>query len=164
MQIAKARDWTGAVVYFDAITAFAAMLRALVCHQSSRDHPTSDALMASGFSAEGVATMSREALHAPASEIMLQSVHLRRLLSNTLAATQGCRKWQLREGAPRLANLWRIFVRDRMDDQGLVARLPVCGATPLRLLTMCFLKWRLFTTSAMWTMPRRTRGAQTRRL
>ena len=34
-------------------------------------------------------------------------------------------------------------VRDRMDDQGLLARLPVCGAIPLRLLTMCFLKWVL---------------------
>ena len=53
MQIAKARGWTGAVVYFDAITAFAAMLRALVCHQCSRDHPTTDALMASGFSVVG---------------------------------------------------------------------------------------------------------------
>ena len=55
--------------------------------------PTSDALMASGFSAEEVATMSREALHALASEIMPQSLHLRRLLSdalpNTWAATQG---------------------------------------------------------------------------
>ena len=117
MMIAKASGWVGAVVYFDAIAAFAAMLRALVCHQSSREHPTSDALMAvaSGFSAEEVATVSREALHAPASEIMLQSLHLRRLLSdalsNTWAATQGVQgEWQLREDAPRLANLWRILL------------------------------------------------------
>ena len=35
MQIAKTRGWTGAVVYFDAITAFAAMLRAW-CATSAR--------------------------------------------------------------------------------------------------------------------------------
>ena len=89
MQIAKARGWTGTVVYFDTVTAFTAMLWALVCHQSSRDHPTSDALMASGFSAEEVATMSRDALHAPASEIVLQSLHLRRLLSECCVQHMG---------------------------------------------------------------------------
>ena len=144
--MAKARGWTGGVVYFEAITAFAAMLRALVCHQSSRDHPTSDALMASGFSAEEVVSMSREALHAPASEIMLQSLHLRRLLSdalsNTCSATLGVQEVAaMRRGSKAgepLADLAfgtlmrRILqrVRDRSDDQGLVARLPVCGATP----------------------------------
>ena len=92
MQIAKARGWTGAVVYFDAVTAFASMLRALVCHQCSRDHPTTEALMATSFSAEDAAAMSREAMQAPASETAA-SPHLRRLLSdalsNTWAATQG---------------------------------------------------------------------------
>ena len=134
MQFAKARGWTGAVVYFDAIAAFAAMLRALVCHQSSRGHPTSDALKASAFSAEEAATMSREALHAtvtapsPAPVRMLCPTHGR--------LHRECRKWQQREGAPRRTNLWLILLlecscarilqraRDRMDDQGLVARLP----------------------------------------
>ena len=63
----SARGWTGAVVYFDAVTACASMLTALVCHQSSRDHPTTEALMATGFSAD-VAAMSHEAMQAPASE------------------------------------------------------------------------------------------------
>ena len=40
MQIVKARGWSGAVVFFDAITASASMLRALVCQQCARDHPT----------------------------------------------------------------------------------------------------------------------------
>ena len=64
-----------------------------VRHQCSSDHPTTEALMATGFSADDVAAMSREAMQAPASETMLQSPHLRRLLSdalsNTWAATQG---------------------------------------------------------------------------
>ena len=88
--------------------------------------------------------MSREALHAPASEIMLQSLHLRRLLSDALsnawAATQGVQEVAATRGEP-LADLAfgmlmrRILqcVRDRMDDQGLVVRLPVCGATPSAL-------------------------------
>ena len=103
MQIAKARGWTGAVVYFDAVTAFASMLRAL-CHQCSRDHPTTEALMATGFSADDVAAMSREAMQAPASETMLQPPHLRRLLSDDLSNTKGCyaRRWQLRDEDPRL--------------------------------------------------------------
>ena len=115
--------------------------------------------MASGFSAEEVATMPLEALHDLASEIMPQSLHLRRLLSDALsdtwAATQGVQEVAAtrrgsKAGEP-LADLvfgiimHRILqrVRDRMDDQGLLARLPVCGAIPLRLLTMCFLKWVL---------------------
>ena len=145
MQIAKARGWTGAVVYFDATTAFASMLRALVCHQCSRDHPTTEALMAAGFSAE-VAAMSREALQAPASEVMLQSPHLRRLppdaLFNTWAATQGVQEVVAtrrgsKAGEPledlAFGMLMRRILqcaRDRMDDKGLVAQLLVCGATP----------------------------------
>ena len=35
--------------FFDAVTAFASMLRALVCQQSSRDCPTYEALLATGF-------------------------------------------------------------------------------------------------------------------
>ena len=146
MQIAKVRGWSGAVVFFDAITAFASMLRALVCQQCSRDHPTTEALIASGFSADEVAAMTREAMQAPASETMLRSPHLRRLLSdalsNTWAATQGVKdvaatRRGSKAGEP-LADLAfgmlmrRILqrVRERMDEKGLVARLPVCGATP----------------------------------
>ena len=146
MQIAKARGWTGAVVYFDTVTAFASMLRALVCHQCSRDHPTTEALMATDFTADDVAAMSREAMQALASETMLQSPHLRRLLSdalsNTWAATQGVQEVAAtrrgsKAGEP-LADIAfgmlmrRILqrVRDRMDERGLVARLPVHGATP----------------------------------
>ena len=136
MQIAKARGWTGAVVYFDAITAFAAMLRAPVCHhQCSRDHPTAGALMASGFSADEVATMSREVLHAPAREKMPQSPHLRRLLSDALSSTCAATRRGSKAGE-HLADLAfgmlmrRILQRvgNRMDDLGLVARQ--CGATP----------------------------------
>ena len=96
MQIAKAGGWSSAVVFFDAVTAFASMLRALVCQQSSRDHPTNEALMASGFSAGEVAAMSHEARQAPVCDAMLRSPHLRRLLSdamsNTWAATQGVKE------------------------------------------------------------------------
>ena len=146
MQIVKARVWSGAVVFFDAITAFASMLRALVCQQCARDHPTAEALIASGFSADEVGVMSREAMQAPASETMLQSPHLRRFLSdalsNTWAATQGAKdvaatRRGSKAGEP-LADLAfgmlmrRILqrVRERMDEKGLVARLPVSGATP----------------------------------
>ena len=93
MQIAKAKGWTGAVVYFHAVTAFASMLRALVCHQCSRDHPTTEALMATGFTADDVAAMSREAMQAPAERNDAAITHLRRLLSDALsnawAAAQG---------------------------------------------------------------------------
>ena len=85
-------------------------------------------------------------MQAPASETMLQSPHLRRLLSDALsnkwAATQGVQEVAAtrrgsKAGEP-LADLAfgmlmrRILqrVRDRMDERGLVARLPVHGATP----------------------------------
>ena len=75
---------------------------------------------------------------------MLQSPHLRRLLSdalfNSLAATQGMQEVAAtrrgsKAGEP-LADLAfdmlmrRILQSVRMDEKGLVARLPVCGATP----------------------------------
>ena len=139
MQIAKARGWAGAVVNFDAVTAFASMLGALVCCLCSRDHPTTEALMATGFTADDVAAMS-------ASETVLQSPHIRRLLSdalsNTWAATQGVQEVEATrrgsEAGEPFANLAfgtlmrRILqrVRERMDGRGLVARLPVYGATP----------------------------------
>ena len=84
-------------------------------------------------------------MQAPASETMLQSPHLRRLLSDALsnkwAATQGVQVAATRRGSKAgepLADLAfgmlmrRILqrVRDRMDERGLVARLPVHGATP----------------------------------
>ena len=110
-------------MYSVAITAFAAMLRALVCHQSSRDHPKNNALMASGFSAEEVAAMSREALHAPASEMMLQSLHLRRLLSdalsNTWAATQGVQE----------ACFWSAHAPHSSARAGSHGLLGTCGST-----------------------------------
>ena len=58
MMIAKARGWSCAVVFFDAVTAFASMLRALVCQQSPRDCPTFETLLATGFSPEEIATMT----------------------------------------------------------------------------------------------------------
>ena len=76
-------------------------------------------------------------------DIMLRSPHFRRLLSDTLsntwAATQGVK--EVRRGSKAgepLADLAfgmlmrRILerVRERMDEKGIVARLPVCGATP----------------------------------
>ena len=67
------------------------MLRALVCQQSSRDRPTNEALLATGFSPDEIAAMSHEARQAPVCDIMLRSPHLRRLsdtLSTTWAATQ----------------------------------------------------------------------------
>ena len=146
MMIAKARGWSCAVVYFDAVTAFASMLRALVCQQSSRDCPTHEALLATGFSPDEIAAMSHEARQAPVCDIMLKSPHLRRLLSDTLsntwAAAQGVKEVAAtrrgsKAGEP-LADLAfgmlmrRILerVRERMDEKGIVARLPVCGATP----------------------------------
>ena len=96
MMIAKARGWSCAVVFFDAVTAFASMLRALVCQQSSRDCPTYEALLATGFSPDEIAAMSQEARQAPVCDTMLRSPHLRRLLSDTLsntwAATQGVKE------------------------------------------------------------------------
>ena len=105
--------------------------------------------MASGFSADEVPTMSREALHALSSEKMVQSPHLRWLLSvalsSTWAATQGVqevaatrRGSQAGEPHADLAScmlMQRILqrVRDRMDDLRLVVRLLVCTATSLRL-------------------------------
>ena len=90
MMIAKARGWSSAVVFFDAVTAFASMLRALVCR------PTDEALLATGFSPDEIAAMSHEARQAPVCDIMLRSPHLRRLLSDTLsntwAATQGVKE------------------------------------------------------------------------
>ena len=146
MMIAKAREWSCAVVFFDAVTAFASMLRALVCHQSPRDCPTVETLLATGFSPEEIAAMSQEARQAPVCDAMLRSPHLRRLLSDTLsntwAATQGVKEVAAtrrgsKAGEP-LADLAfgmlmrRILerVRERMDEKGIVARLPVCGATP----------------------------------
>ena len=179
MQIAKATGWTGAVVYFDAVTAFASILRALECHQCSRDHPTTEALMATGFTADDVAAMSREAMQAPASETMLQSPHIRRLLSDALsytwAATQGVQEVAAsrrgsKAGEPLTDLAFGILmrrmlqrVRDRMDERRLVARLPVCGTTPLYRLT-CLQRWKRFMTSVTLMMPRRTPGAQIRRL
>ena len=56
MMIAKARGWSCAVVFFDAVTAFASMLRALVCHQSSSDCPSYEALLATVCGATPFAT------------------------------------------------------------------------------------------------------------
>ena len=56
--IAKARGWSCAVVFVDAVTAFASMLRALVCQQSPRDCPTFETLLATGFSYVEVASSS----------------------------------------------------------------------------------------------------------
>ena len=144
--IAKARRWSCAVVFFDAVTAFASMLRALVCHQSPRDCPTFETLLATGFSPEEIAAMSQEARQAPMCDAMLRSPHLRRLLSDTLsntwAATQGVKEVAAtrrgsKAGEPledlALGMLMRRIlerVRERMDEKGIVARLPVCGATP----------------------------------
>ena len=61
MMFSKARGWSCAVVFFDAVTVFASMLRALVCQQSTRDCPTYEALLATGFSPEEIAVMSQEA-------------------------------------------------------------------------------------------------------
>ena len=145
MMIVKARGWSCAVVFFDAVTAFASMLRALVCQQSPRDCPTFETLLATGFSPDEIAAMSQEARQAPVCDTMLRSPHLRRLLSDTLsntwAATQGVKEVAAtrrgsKAGEP-LADLAfgmlmrRILerVRERMDEKGIVARLPVCGAT-----------------------------------
>ena len=86
-------------------------------------------------------------MQAPASETMLQSPHLRRLLSDALsnkwAATQGVQEVAAtrrgsKDGEP-LADLAfgmlmrRILqrVRDRMDERGLVARLTCSWCNPL---------------------------------
>ena len=151
MMIAKARGWSSAVVFFDAVTAFASMLRALVCQQSSRDRPTNEALLATGFSPDEIAAMSHEARQAPVCDIMLRSPHLRRLLfdtlSNTWAATQGVKEVAAtrrgsKAGEP-LADLAfgmlmrriRERVRERMDEKGIVARPPCAVQPPLRQLT-----------------------------
>ena len=111
MQIGKARGWTGAVVYFDAITALAAMLRALVCHQCSRDHPTADALIASGFSADEVATMSRGSCERKDAAVHRTFAGFCPMLCPARGRLRReCRKWRLRVVAPRLANLWRILL------------------------------------------------------
>ena len=98
------------------------------------------------FSPEEIAAMSQEARQAPVCDAVLRSPHLRRLLSDTLsntwAATQGVKEVAAtrrgsKAGEP-LADLAfgmlmrRILerVRERMDEKGIVARLPVCGATP----------------------------------
>ena len=136
MMIAKATGWSCAVVFFDAVTAFASMLRAPVCQQSPRDCPTFETLLQ---------CLKRRGKPLCV-DAMLRSPHLRRLLSDTLsntwAATQGVKEVAAtrrgsKAGEP-LADLAfgmlmrRILerVRERMDEKGIVARLPVCGATP----------------------------------
>ena len=146
VKIAKARGWSCAVVFFDAATAFASMLRALVCQQSSRDCPTDEALLATGFSPDEVAAMSHEAKQVPACDVMSRSPHLRRLLSDTLsntwASTQGVKEVAATRRGSKAGELLadlafgmlmrRILerVRERMDEKGIVARLPVGGAIP----------------------------------
>ena len=67
-----------------------------MCQQSSRDCPTYEALLATGFSPDEIAVMSQEARQAPACDTKLRSSNLRRLLSDTLsntwAATQGVKE------------------------------------------------------------------------
>ena len=138
MQIAKARSWTGAIVYFDVVTAFAAMIRAFVCHQEPQDHLAATALVAVGFTLEEVDAIASEAQKAPASDDMLRSTRLRRLLahalSNTWAATQGV--YEVIEDL-KLANHWLAWPSEcscagfqHVEHAG-VARLPVAGDSPV---------------------------------
>ena len=102
---------------------------------SPRDCPTFETLLAT----EEIAAMSQEARQAPVCDAMLRSPHLRRLFSDTLSNTWAVAATRRgsKAGEP-LADLAfgmlmrRILerVRERMDEKGIVARLPVCGATP----------------------------------
>ena len=128
---------------FDAITAFAAMHRALVCHQCLLDHPTADALMASGFSADEVACLARRCMLLRAKRCC--SHHTFAGFCPILCPARGrlrreCRivaatRCGSKAGEPladlAFGMLMRRFlqrVRDRMNDLGLVARLLVYGA------------------------------------